>query len=86
MRTTLFEWAQKHGLSMRALSRRTGYSERHLYRVRDEPEQYLNQAFADRIVGRLGEWARSLFLTEASQQKGQNESVVSQSRDQEAAA
>lgn len=62
MRTTLFEWASKQGISMRELSRMTGYSERHLYRVWKNPGQFLNQGFADRVVGRLGEWARSLFF------------------------
>jgi hypothetical protein len=63
MRTTLFEWASEQGISMRRLARMTGYSERHLYRVWKEPGKFLNQGFADRVVGRLGEWARSLFFS-----------------------
>lgn len=62
MRTRLFEWAEENGLSVRDLALRTGYSWRQLYRARADQEHYVTPAFRDRIVGRLGPWARSLFF------------------------
>lgn len=85
METKLFEWAKRQGISMCELARMTGYSRSHLYRVREQPKKYLSPVFADRIVGRLGEWARSLFLPEASHQMRDNDSRLIHPQGKEAA-
>jgi hypothetical protein len=65
MRTTLFVWAEKEGISLSELARRLGYSERHLLRIRDG-DYPVNEQFAGRVVLRLGDWARALFLPASS--------------------
>lgn len=65
MRTTLFDWAAQKGLTIADLAACLGYSERHLLRMRDG-EYPVNEQFAGRVVLRLGDWARSLFLPAAS--------------------
>ena len=64
--TTLFEWAKDQGLSIEALADRLGYSARHLYRIQ-AGVQPVTDAFVGRVVLRLGEWARSLFLVTVSE-------------------
>ena len=61
MRTRLFDWAEKQGLELTDLAQMTGYSERHLLRIKSG-EYPVNDAFRGRVVLALGDWARSLFL------------------------
>lgn len=63
MITTLFDWANTHGYDLDSLGDLLGYSGRHLRRIRDG-EQPVTPAFAGRVVLVLGEWARSLFVSE----------------------
>lgn len=63
MKTRLFEWAEEQGLTLEELAEKTGYSTRHLYRIRDG-EWPVTETFMARIILRLGEWARSLFFDE----------------------
>jgi transcriptional regulator with XRE-family HTH domain len=65
MQTTLFDWAASKGLTLADLAARLGYSERHLMRIRDG-EYPVNEQFAGRVVLRLGDWSRSLFLPPVS--------------------
>jgi transcriptional regulator with XRE-family HTH domain len=65
MKTRLFEWAKEQRLTLEELSEKTGYSTRHLYRIR-EGEWPVTEAFMARVVLRLGEWSRSLFLEPVS--------------------
>ena len=62
-RTKLFEWAKEQGMTLKKLSEITGYSVRHLMRIRDG-EWPITEAFIGRIVLRLGDEARSLFFLE----------------------
>lgn len=66
MQTTLFDWAQQANLSLEDLAEMTGYSVRHLYRIRDG-DWPITEAFIGRIVLRLGDWARSLFFSATSE-------------------
>lgn len=70
MRTRLFEWAAERGLSIADLSDRLGYSERHLYRIKNN-EWPVTEEFEARVVLRLGNWARDLFLPDVSNQDRQ---------------
>jgi len=84
MRTRLFEWAQENGLSIRDLARRTGYSWRQLYRARANQERYVTPVFKDRVIGRLGPWAQSLFFDPSASSNEQDCALVIHP-DQEAA-
>lgn len=61
MRTRLFDWAKSQGLSMEDLSSMTGYSARHLHRIKSG-EYPLTRRFAAQVVFNMGDWARSLFF------------------------
>lgn len=65
MRTKLFEWAEKQNLDLEYLAKKIGYSERHLKRIRDEGFP-VTEEFQARVVLRMGDWARALFLPEVS--------------------
>lgn len=73
MKTTLFEWAERQGISTEELAKMLGYSDRHMYRLKasadDAPE-----SLAARAVLRLGEWARALFLPPVSVENVHNDS------------
>jgi hypothetical protein len=86
MRTRLFDWARENGISMNGLARQTGYSWRQLYRARADQEHYVTPAFRDRIVGRLGPWARSLFFDCDSSLNEQEGASLIHPHTQEAAA
>ncbi len=66
MRTKLFEWAERQGFGIADLAGMTGYSERHLLRIRDEGFP-VSEAFQARVVLRMGDWSRSLFLPSVSE-------------------
>lgn len=65
MRTRLFEWAAREGISTERLAAMLGYSERHMYRLKAKPEA-VPETLAARAVLRLGDWARTLFLPAVS--------------------
>jgi hypothetical protein len=64
MRTRLFQWAAGQKLEMEDLAAMTGYTARHLYRIRalEEAGEPVPDEFQARVVLKLGDWARSLFL------------------------
>lgn len=65
MKTTIFEWAERQGYTLQDLAKMTGYTDRQLRRIKNG---YLpvSEAFAGRVILRMGEWARSLFLYSVS--------------------
>ncbi|OPZ82991.1 MAG: hypothetical protein BWY76_02492 [bacterium ADurb.Bin429] len=65
MRTRLFEWAAREGISTERLAAMLGYSERHMYRLKARPDD-VPETLAARAVLRLGDWARTLFLPAVS--------------------
>lgn len=65
IRTRLFDWAQGQGLGLAELSELTGYSERHLMRIRDG-HYPVTDSFRGQVILRMGDWARSLFLPQMS--------------------
>ncbi len=65
MRTKLFEWADRQGFDLKDLAEMTGYSERHLRRIRDEGFP-VTEDFQAAVVFKMGDWARSLFFAAMS--------------------
>lgn len=65
METTLFEWAEKQGYNLQELAEITGYTDRQLRRIKNG-EMPVTEAFAGRVIFRMGDWARSLFLVPMS--------------------
>jgi len=65
VRTRLFEWAAREGISTERLAAMLGYSERHMYRLKARPDD-VPETLAARAVLRLGDWARALFLPTVS--------------------
>lgn len=63
-----FEWARDQGYSMADLAKRLGYSERHLYRIKNG-EYPVTRAFQARVVFEFGADTRGLFLPEVTQQE-----------------
>ena len=63
MQTTLWDWAERQGLTVPELAKMIGYDWAHVYRLRrgDWP---ITRAFAGRVVLALGDWARELFTEE----------------------
>jgi len=61
MKTRLFEWAEKEGLTMQELAQITGYSRFHLSKIK-HGKYPLTEAFVAKIVLNMGDWARTLFL------------------------
>jgi hypothetical protein len=59
--TKLFTWAAAQGLTMNELARLTGYSRWHLAKIKNN-RYPVTETFVSRVVLRLGEWSRSLFL------------------------
>lgn len=66
MRTRLFEWAEERGMSVKELAEMLGYSWRQVYRI-SIGEYPVTEAFVGRVVLKLGDWARSLFFTDVSE-------------------
>lgn len=66
-----FDWASKQGLSIADLSKRLGYSERHLWRIK-AGHSPITEGFKARVVYTFGEDTRSLFLDSVSDQSVQN--------------
>ena len=66
METRLFEWAEEQGIALNQLSAMLGYSTRHLYRIKNG-EYPITDSFRGRVILRLGDVARSLFLAPVSE-------------------
>ena len=73
METRLFEWAEEQGIDLDQLSEMLGYSTRQLYRIKNG-EYPVTDSFRGRVILKLGDVARPLFLTPESE----NSDIVSQ--------
>jgi len=66
METTLFEWAERRGYNLQDLAKMTGYTDRQLRRIKNG-QMPVTETFAGRVIFRMGDWARSLFLAPVSE-------------------
>lgn len=55
-----FDWADAQGLTMRELARRLGYTERHLYRIKNGETQDTRN-FQAHVIVEFGDDVRSFF-------------------------